>query len=117
MPPQNILSPADKILLFMNGIQPQIVEKIIEKEVCYKKVLCCYITEPTFCMDGDTKLTREKSKRKIRIIGLGIDGVPFHIICWIKYFKREEPLAGGSKNKRVGYDFLYRNKQLSRYSK
>ena len=117
MSTQNILSPVDKVLLSMNGITPQMVGKIIEKEVGDKKILCCYIKEPTFCMDGNTKLTREKSKRKIRIMGLGINGVPFHIIFWVKYFKREKPLAGESKNKRIDYDFLYRNKQLSHYSK
>ena len=117
MSTQNILSPVDKVLLSMNGIMPQMVEKIIEKEVGDKKILCCYIKEPTFCMDGNTKLTREKSKRKIRIMGQGINGVPFHIIFWVKYFKREKPLTGESKNKRIDYDFLYRNKQLSRYSK
>ena len=117
MPIQNILFPADKVLLSMNGIKPQIVEKIIEKDVDNEMVFCCYIKEPTSCMDGNMKLTREKVKRRSKVIGLGINGVPFHIIFWVKYFKREKPKAGESKNKRVDYDFLYRDKQLLHYSK
>ena len=114
---QNVLSPVDKVLLRMNGIQLQIVEKIIKKEVGNKKVLCCYIKEPTFCMDGNTKLTREKSKRKCMATGLGINGIPFHIIFWAKYFKREKPKSGENKNKRFDYDFLYKDKQVLHYSK
>jgi len=80
-------------------------------------VLCCYIKEPTFCMDGNKKLTRTNVKRRNKVIGLGLNGVPFHIIFWVKYFKREKPKAGADKNKRVDYDFLYRDKQLLHYSK
>jgi len=68
-------------------------------------------------MDGNKKLTRTNVKRRNKVIGLGLNGVPFHLIFWVKYFKREKPKAGEDKNKRVDYDFLYRDKQLLHYSK
>jgi len=111
------LSAVDKILLTMNGIQASIVEKIIEEEVNNKHTICCYIKEPEFCIDGNKKLIRPKYKRMARVLGLGINGIPFCIIYWVKYFKREQLNTGKSKNERVDYNFFYRDNPLSNYSK
>jgi len=111
------ISTVDQILLSKNGIKQDMVEKITEEKINDKESICCYIKEPDFCIDGDEKLTRPKSKRRGKVIGLGIDGTPFYMIYWIKYFKREQQNAKERRNKRVDYDFFYRDNPLSDYSK
>jgi len=105
-----------EILLIKNGIRLDIVEKIVKEKVDDKLAICCYIKEPDFCIDGHKKLTHPKSKRRGKVIGLGIEDVPFYIIHWVKYFKREQQNAK-EKNKMFEYGFTHRDVQLSHYSK